>query len=297
MIVSAWMVGGDRIRRLFYSGVLTKEQVDTIYENGTTSNNTKYGTHKALMTLGTLHPPSLPFPHTHSTTFLPHHTHRYGTRPMTLGCCGYNNKQVTFWAYGIPYGLLQHDMIERFLLHYFAMSAHTYTRGTWTAVHPAAKRHTTPSPSPLHPDAVATHPDRDVGGTDYVAAGVMTSPTYLKWMLLYEEPDSRTIWLAKALPRDWLAPGTPQPVLVDKATTRYGRVSYRLHARVDTQTKAYTVYANVTLPMSYATKSGGPRGGVRLRLRAPLPHAGKLKAVTIGGKSWRALMRTPRRSM
>ena len=187
---------------------------------------------------------------------------------MTLGCCGYNNKQVTFWAYGIPYGLLQHDMIERFLLHYFAMSAHTYTRGTWTT-----------------PEAV--HPDRDVGGTDYVAAGVMTSPTYLKWMLLYEEPDSRTIWLAKALPRDWLAPGTPQPVLVNKATTRYGRVSYRLHARVDTQTKAYTVYANVTLPMSYATKSGGPRGGVRLRLRAPLPHAGKLKAVTIGGKSWR----------
>ena len=26
---------------------------------------------------------------------------------------------------GIPYGLLQHDMVERFLLHYFAMSAHT----------------------------------------------------------------------------------------------------------------------------------------------------------------------------
>lgn len=83
---------------------------------------------------------------------------------MTLGCAGYNNKQVTFWAYGIPYGLLQcvpappwhglfvvsqilvvhlpglllpisltglmcrHDMVERFLLHYFAMSAHTCER-------------------------------------------------------------------------------------------------------------------------------------------------------------------------
>ena len=96
--------GGRSYPELFYSGVLTKEQVDTIYETLTTSNNTKYG-----------------------------------TRPMTLGCCGYNNKQVTFWAYGLPYGLLQHDMIERFLLHYFAMSAHTYTRGTWTtpeAVHP-----------------------------------------------------------------------------------------------------------------------------------------------------------------
>ena len=60
--------GGRSYPELFYSGVLKKEQVDTIYETLTTSNNTKYGTHKALMTLGTLHPPS---PHTHSTTFLP----------------------------------------------------------------------------------------------------------------------------------------------------------------------------------------------------------------------------------
>lgn len=161
-------------------------------------------------------------------------------------------------------GLLQHDMVERFLLHYFAMSAHTYTRGTWTT-----------------PEAAS--PDRDVGSTDYVAAGVVTAPTYLKWMLLYEEPDSRTacgrhiimrqaytrwsadriacreggwctespasescagrtahyapslaclctqVWLAKALPRDWLDPST-SAVVVEDATTRYGRVSFRLKA-------------------------------------------------------------------
>ena len=73
---------------------------------------------------------------------------------MTLGCAGYNSKQVTYWAYGLPYGLLQHDMIERFLLHYFAMSAHTYTRGSWST-----------------PEAAS--PDRDIGITDYVAAGVV----------------------------------------------------------------------------------------------------------------------------
>jgi hypothetical protein len=99
--------GGRSYPELFYAGVLTRQQVDDIYETLTTSNNS-----------------------------------HYGTRPMTMGCAGYNNKQVTFWAYGIPYGLLQHDMVERFLLHYFAMSAHTYTRGTWT----------TPE---------ASHPDRD----------------------------------------------------------------------------------------------------------------------------------------
>ena len=28
----------------------------------------------------------------------------------------------------MAYGLLQHDFVERFLLHWFGMSAHTYTR-------------------------------------------------------------------------------------------------------------------------------------------------------------------------
>eukprot|EP01052_Picozoa_sp_SAG31_P016126 SAG31_NODE_1057_length_10129_cov_29.441376_7_plen_155_part_00 len=82
--------GGRSYPELFYSGILTHKQVDDIYSTLTLSNNSGYV-----------------------------------TRPMTLGCAGYNNKQVTFWAYGIPYGLLQHDMVERFLLHYFAMSAHT----------------------------------------------------------------------------------------------------------------------------------------------------------------------------
>ena len=66
-------------------------------------------------------------------------------------------------------------MVERFLLHYFGWgSAHAYTRGTVT----------TPE---------ASHPDRDVGSTDYVAAGVMMAPTYLKWMLVFEDPNNRTV--------------------------------------------------------------------------------------------------------
>jgi len=223
--------GGRAYPELFYSGVLTRDEVDDIYETLTTSNNSKYV-----------------------------------TRPMTLGCAGYNSKQVTFWAYGIAYGLLQHDMVERFLLHYFSMSAHTYTRGTWTT-----------------PEAVS--PDRDVGSTDYVAAGVMTAPTYLKWMLLFEEPDRRTLWLAKALPRDWLAPGT-DPIRVENATTRYGRLSYRLQATLQPTSMVYTIQATVVLPPSFAKSP--PRGGLRLRLRAPVAHSGKLKSVTVGGASWEA---------
>merc|ERR1719231_865510 len=109
---------------------------------------------------------------------------------MTLGCTGYNNKQTTYTAYGMAYGLLNADMVERFLLHFFGMSAHTYTRGTWTV-----------------PEAA--HPDRDVGSTDYVAAGVVTAPTYLKWALVFEEPNTRCVWLGKAIPRGLVDVGVP----------------------------------------------------------------------------------------
>ena len=180
---------------------------------------------------------------------------------MCTGCCGYNNKQVTYIAYGMAYGLLCYDMIERFLLHYFAMSAHTYTRGTWT----------TPE---------ATHPDRDVSSTDYVAAGVLTSTTYLKWMLLFEEPESQTVWVGKATPREWLQVG--QTTAATGLTTRYGRVSLRWGASL--VKGIYTVHANVTLTQGYA-----PTGGVKVRLRTPLEYLGRLTAVTVGGAPWDAI--------
>ncbi|KOO26820.1 tat (twin-arginine translocation) pathway signal sequence domain protein [Chrysochromulina tobinii] len=165
---------------LMYSGLLSKTQTDDLFTYLTYGNNT----HLVV-------------------------------RPLTLGAAGYNSKQTTYTAYGMAYGLLCQDMIERFLLHWFGMSAHTYTRGTFT----------TPE---------ASHPDRDVGSTDYVAAGVVTAPTYLKWALLFEDPNTRCVWVAKALP----------------------------------------------------PAGSAPPGGVRLRMRTPVEFAGKLAAVTVGGKPW-----------
>jgi hypothetical protein len=88
---------------------------------------------------------------------------------------------------GLAYGLLQHDMIERFLLHFFAVSAHGYTRGTWT----------TPESSNLA--------DRDEPTIPYASTGIHAVPIYLKWMLVFEEPETRTLWLGKATPRDCVA--------------------------------------------------------------------------------------------
>lgn len=47
-------------------------------------------------------------------------------RPMTLGCSGYNNKQTTYTAYGMAYGLINADMIERYLLHWCDFALHRH---------------------------------------------------------------------------------------------------------------------------------------------------------------------------
>ena len=38
-----------------------------------------------------------------------------------------------FLSYGHAYGLLQHDLVREYLLELYALSAHQYTRGSWTA--------------------------------------------------------------------------------------------------------------------------------------------------------------------
>ena len=107
--------------------------------------------------------------------------------------------------------------------------------------------------------------------------------------LLFEDPTNRTLWLGKAMPREWLSPGLP-PVVVRNATTRYGRVSYVLSVEAGARAAGgtYRVHANVTLPSSFVGKSGPP-GGLRVRLRAPVAHAGKMGRVTVGGKAWTAM--------
>eukprot|EP00729_Bicosta_minor_P012126 gene12126-30363_t len=242
---------------MLYSGALTVQQIDDVYSDLALGN-------KTLCQPGS----------TGGTEFC---------RPMTLGCTGYDEEQTTYTAYGMAYGLLNADMVERFLLHWFGMSAHTYTRGSWTV-----------------PEAV--NPDRDVGNTDYIAAGMMTSPSYLSWALKFEDLESKTLWLAKATPREWLRSGAA-PLVANRLTSRYGRISYTLAASGGSGSGSvgggsgggaprtpYTVRANVTLPAGFGVSGASqPAGGLRLRLRVPVAHAGKLPSVTVGGKFWKAV--------
>eukprot|EP00966_Prymnesium_polylepis_P290083 6701240-Prymnesium_polylepis.1 len=171
---------------------------------------------------------------------------------------------------GLPYGLLVHDFVDRFLLHFFTQSAHTHTRGTFS----------TPESTTL-----------DRNGYDYAiaSAGQGNVPLCLKWALAFEEPETRTLWLAKAIPRDWLVPGEA-PLVASRLSTRYGRVSVALRVTSAPGASPYVVHANVTLPLSFAAGSDvtrAPTGGIRLRIRAPPEYAGRLSAVTLGSDAWK----------
>eukprot|EP01043_Picozoa_sp_COSAG02_P019729 COSAG02_NODE_959_length_15647_cov_74.362748_15_plen_440_part_00 len=165
-------------------------------------------------------------------------------------------------SHGLAYGLLQHDMIARFLLHFYSHSAHDYTRGTWT------------TPEGVGLDSAASFDEI------YAAPGELTVPIYLRWALLFEDPEAQALWLCKALPREWLVHG--ESVTMHGAPTRYGNLTMELHSQLE----ACTILANISVPTNWATQSGAPPGGLIVRLRAPKPYAGKLKTVTLAGQPW-----------
>jgi hypothetical protein len=258
---------------VFFSGALTEQQTDDMYRSGlgitdctntgrwlcvgTPSSGTSPFTHGACPPPLLLLPPPRALLHTRSSN----------TIPTILTCYSlFVARLLSSVPFGFPHGLLQHDMVERFLLYFFTQSAHANTRGTWT----------TPESASI---------DRGHGAISYSAAGVNNVPLCIKWMHVFEEMETHTLWLAKAVPRDWLAPDEA-PLVIERATSRYGRISFSLSvaSQVGTSATSYTVNANVTLPASFV--SAGPAGGLRLRIRAPLEHAGKLSGVTVGGKAW-----------
>ena len=80
---------------MFFSGALTEQQVDDMYRSGLGVTKCAIG------------------------------------RWMSVGAPAAGLAIFTHVPFGFPHGLLQHDMVDRFLLYFFAQSAHANTRGTW----------------------------------------------------------------------------------------------------------------------------------------------------------------------
>jgi len=185
------------------------------------------------------------------------HDYRSNHHDMLLGvptAYGYNTSDIAgFLSYGHGYGLIQHDMIREALLLTYSVMAHQYTRGTWTA----------PETRNLLGDGTAA---------PYCTPAQLVVELMTRWLLVFEDPESETLWLGKAIPRDWLADG--KTIRVANAPTRWGRVSYSITSHLSEG----KIRARITLPPGFAAAT-------RLRLRAP--GEAKIAAVLLNGKPWR----------
>ncbi len=168
---------------------------------------------------------------------------------------------MRFCSAGWAYGLLQADEIEPFLLQYFAVSSHAYTRGTWIA-----------------PET--TNLDRSQPNAFFCTPASVTAALHLKWMLALEEPREHVLWLAKGLPRLWLAEG--ERVSAAQLPSAYGRIDLTLVSSIESKQE---IAANVSVPSSGAATPGrgAPLGGLVLRLRAPTGWKMASAALSDGG--------------
>jgi hypothetical protein len=157
-----------------------------------------------------------------------------------------------FLSYGHGYGLIQHDMVREALLMMYSVMAHQYTRGTWTA----------PETRNVLGDGEAA---------PYCTPAQLVVALMTRWLLVFEDPQSETLWLGKAVPRQWLEDG--KTIKISEAPTRWGRVGFSLKSHL----KEGTIAANVELPSAFSAQTN-------LRLRAP--GNAKLKSVTLNGKAW-----------
>jgi len=159
---------------------------------------------------------------------------------------------ATFLSYGHGYGLIQHDMIREALLMTYSVMAHGYTRGTWTA----------PETRPIFDDSPAA---------PYCTPAQLVVTLMTKWMLVFEDPMSETVWLGKAIPRKWLEDG--KTVSASGVPTRWGRVGYSIVSHL----KDNKIEAMVELPSRF---------GAATRLRLRPPGTPKMKSVTVNGQAW-----------
>ena len=133
------------------------------------------------------------------------------------------------------------------------MIAHHYTRGSWTATE-------------------CRNIDPNGGSNPYATPAQLVVPLMARWLLVFEDPQSGDLWLAKAAPRDWFADG--QHFWVKDAPTRHGRIGFSVASSLNNG----MIEATLELPKKPVSSQ------IYVRLRVPEGHT--LKAVTVDGKPY-----------
>ena len=163
---------------------------------------------------------------------------------------GGNNRAVLgFIAYGYAQMLLRLDRIEEYLLFLYGHRFHDHTPGSWTAGEVAGITG---------------------GRATFCIPAQQTIPCVVRWMLVIEDHDEDRLYLAKGVPRAWVASG--KPIRIDQAPTRWGRVNLNLVNKPELQ----SVVATVEL-----ARGGAPKE-LDVKLRMPLESA--VKTATVNGK-------------
>lgn len=153
-----------------------------------------------------------------------------------------------FISYGYAQQLLRLDRIEEYLLFLYAHRYHVHTRGSWTAGEVSGI----------------------TGGMPlFCMPAQLTIPLLLRWMLVFEDSAGEQLFLARALPREWL--GSGETIGISAAPTRWGKVGFQLRANAQVQ----RIEGQVDLP------SGAP-DSIWLSLR--LPAGKRLLGATVDGK-------------
>ena len=148
-----------------------------------------------------------------------------------------------FISYGHAQQLLRLDRIEEYLLFLYAHRYQAHTRGSWTAGEVAGI----------------------TGGMPlFCMPAQMTVPLLLRWILAFDQGDE--LFLARALPRDWLASG--KPIAAEGLPTPWGRVGLELQCRPAEQ----RIDGEVLLPA---------QGSARTWLTLRVPAGNALRKVTV----------------
>jgi hypothetical protein len=162
---------------------------------------------------------------------------------------GGNRAILGFIAYGFAEMLLRLDRIEEYLLFCYGHRYHDHSPGSWTAGEVAG----------LNP-----------GKPTFCIPAQQTIPCVVRWMLAIEDHDEDRLYLARGLPRLWVASG--QPIRIHQAPSRWGRVNLDLQNRPQSKSVAATVEL---------ARAGAPKE-LHLKLRMPLANA--VKTATVNGK-------------
>jgi hypothetical protein len=154
-----------------------------------------------------------------------------------------------FISYGHAQMLLRLDRIEEYLLFLYSHRYHNHTRGSW----------------------VAGEVSGITGDTaTFCIPAQQTIPLLVRWMLVLEDSDEDRLYLAKGVPRDWVASG--KEIKIQQAPTRWGKINFSLQA----QPEKKAVVGRVEL-----ARAGAPHE-VQVKFRLPASHS--LKTATVNGR-------------